>query len=367
MASIESISPLRHPVRDIADITAAPWKSILAESMFHLRDLPAHLMAGYDTLDAVTDYFPMRINPYMLGLIDTPDGPIGRQLLPRAEELDDLDRESDPLAEEDQSPAPQIIHRYPGRVVFLVSNQCAVHCRFCMRKRRVADGRQVPRKSIDQGIDYIRHHPQVNEVVLSGGDPLMRSDMQLVHILETLRGIPHVRVLRIHSRIPVVLPQRITPVLAGELSRCHPLYLNLHCNHPAEITPEVAAACRLLADAGIPLGSQTVLLKGVNDEARVLQELFESLLQIRVRPYYLHQLDRVPGTAHFRVPVERSIGLLRELRGRLSGMGIPHLMVDLPGGGGKVALGEASVVDRGKEFWKIRNWQGQIYDYPVRQ
>jgi lysine 2,3-aminomutase len=234
-----------------------------------------------------------------------------------------------------------------------------------MRKRRVADGRQVSRELIDQGIDYIHHHPQINEVVLSGGDPLMRTDDRLAHILATLRRIPHVRLLRIHSRIPAVLPQRVTPALAEMLSGCHPLYLNIHFNHPAEITPEVMTACSLLADAGIALGSQTVLLKGVNDNPHVLRDLFEALLRIRVRPYYLHLLDRVPGTAHFRVPLETGIHLLGVLRGRLSGMGMPHLMVDLPGGGGKVALTEESIMGKGGRFWKIRNWNGDIYDYPV--
>ena len=348
-------------------IAPSPWRELLRESIVQPCALPGHLIGDCDALAAVAARFPMKLNPYLLSLIGSADDPIGRQVIPKAEELEDIDRASDPLAEEHQSPVPQIIHRYPGRVVFLVSNQCAVHCRFCMRKRRVADGRQVSQRLIDQGIDYIHGHSQINEVILSGGDPLMLTEERLIHILTTLKRIPHVRLLRIHTRMPAVLPQRVTPALVQMFSLFHPLYLNIHFNHPAEITRDVAAACRLLADAGIPLGSQTVLLKGVNDNVRDLQDLFEALLQIRVRPYYLHQLDRVPGTAHFQVSVEKSIFLLERLRGRLSGIAMPHLMIDLPGGGGKVALTEDAIIAKGRRFWRIRNWRGDVLDYPTEE
>ncbi|MFZ1986209.1 MAG: KamA family radical SAM protein [Desulfatitalea sp.] len=335
-----------------------------AESILRPHDLPAGLVADAAALTAVIAPFPMKINPYLLALIRKAGDPLGRQVLPHPDELKDVECGEDPLAEERQSPAPQILHRYLHRVVFLVSNQCAVHCRFCMRKRRVAGGRQVTQRLIDAGMDYIRGRSDINEVILSGGDPLMLADGCLLAILSNLRRIGHVKLLRIHSRIPSVWPQRVTPNLARRLAELHPLYINIHFNHPAEITPAAAAACGLLADAGIPLGSQTVLLRGVNDDAEVLRELFEALLRIRVRPYYLHQLDRVPGTAHFQVPLDRGLRLLAELRGRLSGMAMPHFMIDLPGGGGKVALTPDAIVEKHPTHWRVRNWQGLVYDYP---
>ncbi|MBR9979501.1 MAG: KamA family radical SAM protein [Desulfatitalea sp.] len=308
--------------------------------------------------------FPMRINPYFYSLIKSPDDPLGRQVIPSPEELQDLTGCADPLAEERQSPAPQVIHRYPGRVVLLVSEQCAVHCRFCMRKRRVAGEARITRTLLDRALTYIRRQSDIHEVILSGGDPLMLNDEALGGILTDLRAMGHVRRLRIHTRIPSVLPQRVTPALAALLATFHPLYVNIHFNHSAEITPAAAEACRLLADAGIPLGSQTVLLKGVNDDPDVLTALMEDLLGVRVKPYYLHLLDRVPGTRHFQVPIERGLALLAALRGPLSGMGMPHLMVDLPGGGGKVALTPDAIVEKGPDRWRIRNWQSRVYRYP---
>jgi len=353
-------------IRPLGNIAPPDWRQWVSSSISDPKDLPAELFrgAGPKALRDVSDRFPMRVNPYVLALIEAADDPIGRQVIPCHNELEDDRVALDPLCEERQSPAPQVIHRYPQRVVLLVSNQCAVHCRFCMRKRRVGGG-QVPLDAIERGIAYIRSHSQINEVILSGGDPLMRSDETLSRLLDGLRAIPHIRLLRIHTRLPSVLPMRITPSLVERLSRHHPLYINIHFNHPAEITAEARRACAMLADAGIPLGSQTVLLKGVNDDAGVLFHLFESLLAMRVRPYYLHQLDRVPGTAHFHVPVERGVHLLESLRGRLSGMGMPHYMVDLPGGGGKVALTPEVVLDKGAGHWRIKNWEGRVFQYPL--
>ncbi len=339
-------------------------KNVTPLSVVQTRDLPTNLVADGQALAQVAARFPMKIDPYFLGLIRSADDPLGRQVIPHPDELLDAAGTEDPLAEEHQSPAPQILHRYPHRVVFLVSSRCAVHCRFCMRKRRVAAGPQVPAAMIEAGLDYIRAHPEINEVILSGGDPLMLADDRLLSILQALRRIGHLRWLRLHSRMPIVQPQRVTPELARLLARFHPLYLNIHCNHPAEITPQSAAACGLLADAGIALGSQSVLLRGVNDAAESLKALFEGLLAIRVKPYYLHQLDRVPGTAHFQVPLTVGLELMAALRGRLSGLAIPHYMIDLPGGGGKIALTPEAVVERHPAHWRVRNWQGKIYDYP---
>jgi lysine 2,3-aminomutase len=280
----------------------------------------------------------MRINPHYLSLIQAADDPIAKQVLPDARELDDHRSDPDPLNEESQAPVTQIIHRYPHRVIFLVSDQCPAYCRFCMRKRRLARQTRLSPDAIRRGIEYIRQTPQINEVILSGGDPFMLSDSQLLHILKTVRHIAHVRILRIHTRIPNSWPGRITPGLAAALSGFHPLYINIHFNHPDEISPPARQACTMLADAGIPLGSQTVMLQGVNDRVDILHRLFQTLLEIRVRPYYVHQLDRVPGTAHFRVPIDKALNLMQDLRQSLSGQAMPHFMVDLPGGGGKVEL-----------------------------
>jgi lysine 2,3-aminomutase len=341
------------------------WTELVANRIERPARLPAALQGEGASLEKVVAAFPMRVNPYFLSLIRAAGDPLGRQVIPCPDELRDTGGCLDPLAEERQAPAAQVIHRYPARAVFLVSNQCAVHCRFCMRKRRLAGGRQVPQALLDEGLAYIRRQSRVNEVILSGGDPLMLGDERLAALLQALRDIEHVRILRIHTRMPGVLPQRVTADLARRLAAFHPLYINIHFNHPSEITPETVAACRRLADAGIPLGSQTVLLKGINDDPAVLLELMVRLLEIRVRPYYLHQLDRVPGTAHFQVPVARSIRLLEALRGPLSGMGVPHLMLDLPGGGGKVALTPDAIVQRGAKQWRIRNWQGEVFTYPL--
>lgn len=336
----------------------------VGDNIVHPADLASALVTELSVLDQVAAIFPMKLNPYLLSLIQRADDPIGRQVIPDPQELNDQAGSTDPLGEEHQSPAPRIIHRYPNRVVFLASDQCAVHCRFCMRKRRVADGRQVSLFQIEQGLSYIRERSHINEVILSGGDPLMLDDARLTAILRALRDIPHVRLLRIHTRMPGVMPQRITQTLAAQLSAFHPLHINIHFNHPAELTPPAETACGLLADAGIPLGSQTVLLKGVNDQPEVLHALFETLLTMRVRPYYLHQLDPVPGTAHFRVPLEEGLALMGRLRGRLSGMARPHFMVDLPGGGGKIALTPDAVVEKAEAFWLLKNWEGKVFAYP---
>jgi lysine 2,3-aminomutase len=332
-----------------------------------LNQLMASIECDRQGSKCVAARLPMRVSPHYLELIQGPDDPIAKQVVPDVRELEDTTPHPDPLREESQAPAAQIIHRYPHRVIFLVSNQCAVYCRFCMRKRRIDDAAQVPADALQEGIDYIANTPEINEVILSGGDPLTLPDQALEGILQPLHRMPHVRVLRIHTRIPNAWPQRITPSLAKRLARFHPLYVNIHFNHPDEITAQAREACARLADAGIPLGSQTVLLRDVNDHPQTLIHLFQSLLEIRVRPYYLHQLDRVPGTAHFRVPMEKAIGLMDALRGRLSGQAMPHFMVDLPGGGGKVELVPESPISRNKGEWVFRNFQGRLFTYPLDQ
>lgn len=327
--------------------------------------LLAHLSANRRDIEQVTAHYPMGINAHYCSLIQKLDDPIAKQVLPDIRELNDTRIDADPLNEESQAPVPQIIHRYPHRVIFLVSNQCPVYCRFCMRKRRFAESAQVPPEAIHEGMHYIRKHLEISEVILSGGDPFMLADEALMEILTVLRNLPHIRILRIHTRIPNTWPQRIIPSTAAALSRLHPLYINIHFNHPDEITPQAEQACATLADAGIPLGSQTVLLHGVNDDAATLHRLFHRLLEIRVRPYYIHQLDRVPGTAHFRVSLDRALDLVHALRGTLSGQAMPHFMVDLPGGGGKVELTPESIVAKDENQLIFQNFEGRRFSYPI--
>jgi len=330
-----------------------------------IEGLPAGLGGRPHALMPVTAAFPMKVNPYYLSLIERFDDPIGRQVLPDPRELEDNSRDADPLSEEKQSPTRLVIHRYPHRVVFLVSNTCAVICRFCMRKRISCRQTPVATDAIESGLAYIHGNRGIHEVILSGGDPLMLQDDHLVEILEALTAMEHVRLVRIHTRIPCVWPERISAGLAQRLSAFHPLFINIHFNHPGEITPQAARACALLADAGMPLGSQTVLLKGVNDNPEVLHALFAGLLEIRVRPYYLHQIDRVPGTAHFQVPLETGLQLMEALRGRLSGIAMPHYMIDLPGGGGKVELLPEAIVNKTPGVYHIRNFKGRVFPYSV--
>lgn len=310
--------------------------------------------------------YPMRINPYVLSLIRKADDPIGKQVIPDPAELDAMDfLTPDALCEEPQSPVPNLIHRYPDRVVFMVSDECAVYCRHCMRKRRVGLKKKVSESAIARGIAYIRSAPAVRDVILSGGDPLMLSNDRLETILSRLRRIPHVEIVRIHTRIPCVLPRRVDKFLADMLKKYHPLYVNIQFNHPDEITSQSAAACALLADAGIPLGSQTVLLKGVNDDPDVMMNLMQKLLKIRVKPYYLHHADPIQGTRHFRTSIETGLDIMRCLRGRLSGMGVPQYMIDLPGGGGKIPLLPEYVIEAGPRQLKVRNFEGDVFTYPV--
>ena len=314
----------------------------------------------------VLEKYPMRISPYFLSLIHSPDDPLGRQVIPDVAELDADDGLSpDPLNEEPQSPTPHLIHRYPDRVVFMISSECAVYCRHCMRKRRVGRTAGISATALDQGIAYIRETPAIRDVILSGGDPLMLKDEAIAEILTQLREIPHLAMIRIHTRVPGVLPGRIDARLTQLLSRFHPLYVNIQFNHPDEITPDATRACSLLADAGIPLGSQTVLLKEVNDDPRVMMTLMQKLLNIRVRPYYLHHADPVEGTRHFRTSLQTGLHIMAYLRGRLSGMGVPQYMIDLPGGGGKVPILPEYVLKSGPDTLTVRNYEGKVFTYPV--
>lgn len=341
------------------------WRRIIADSITTPEELAERLGIDPEPLAAVVRRYPLRITRRYLGLIEEPGDPIWRQCVPDPLEHED-DQLPDPLDEERLSPVPGLIHRYPDRVVWLVSNECAVYCRFCMRKRRVgcplAGGNE---RSWDDALRYIGATPAVRDVILSGGDPLLLDDERLEGILARLRAIPHVEMIRIGTRTPVTLPERITTRLCRMLRRYHPLYVNTHFNHPREITPESARACARLADAGIPLGNQTVLLAGVNDDPAVMTHLMQRLLAIRVRPYYIHQMDLVRGTGHFRTKVATGLEIVGALRGHTSGMATPYFVIDAAGGKGKIPLVPDAVERRG-DTWLLRNYRGETIEYRDR-
>ena len=312
---------------------------------------------------------PVRITPYYASLLDPDDAaqPLRRTVVPVALELNISPGEvEDPLSETHDSPVPLIVHRYPDRVLFLVTNFCSAFCRYCTRTHMVSKQDKVHSSQTewDKAIEYIREHTEVRDVLLSGGDPLTLSDSRIEYLLSRLHEIPHVEIIRIGTKVPVVMPQRITRDLVNMLKKYHPLFLSIHFTHPDEITPEVKDACNRLADAGIPLGSQTVLLKGINDAASVFKKLTHELLKIRVKPYYLYQCDPIPGSAHFRTPLESGLEIIRNLRGFTSGYAIPHFVIDAPGGGGKIPLLPDYVVGREGDDLIIRNYEGKTYRFP---
>lgn len=326
----------------------AVWQEQLAASLSDSAEVAARFGLDPGMVAAVATRYPVRLTPPLLALIERADDPLGRQFLPDPRELAVDGLTEDPLAEGELAPLPAVVHRYPGRALLLAGNACAAYCRFCTRKRRVGCAAfHLPFAELLRGVDYIAGHPEISEVIVSGGDPLLLPDEALAELLERLRRIPYLGVLRIATRTLTVLPARITPALAGLLGRHAPLYLTSHFNHPRELTPAAAEACARLAEVGIPLANQAVLLRGVNDQADTLVALCDGLLRLRVRPYYLHQLDPVHGAGHFRVSIERGLQLVAALRQRVSGLAVPHYILDLPGGRGKVALTPESVVRLG--------------------
>ncbi|MDD2364993.1 MAG: KamA family radical SAM protein [Desulfuromonadaceae bacterium] len=312
----------------------------------------------------VASRYPVRISKYYFDLIKDENDAIWKQCMPDIQELDDSCCNSpDPLEEKSLSPVPGLIHRYPDRVVILVSSRCAMYCRFCMRKRLVGtDENPMSESDFSNAVDYISSHTEINDVILSGGDPLMLDDSSLFSILKALRAIQHVKLIRIGTRIPVTLPDRVTAGLCAILRKFQPLYINTHFNHPDEITESSTTACTLLSDSGIPLGNQTVLLKGVNDSVEIMRNLMKGLLGIRVKPYYLHQMDLVQGTAHFRTPVSTGLKIISALRGHISGLAVPHFVIDLPGGKGKVALLPNDINIKGSKLL-IRTYTGEEVVY----
>ncbi|MEY3958220.1 MAG: hypothetical protein RJA37_823 [Verrucomicrobiota bacterium] len=310
----------------------------------------------------------LAVTPHFFNLIDPedPDCPVRRQVIPRIEESDVAPGESpDPVGEESTMPVSGIVHRYPDRVLFLVTDRCAAYCRYCTRSRLVSNAQAYDfHPELEKGLAYIAAHPEIRDVLISGGDPLLLSDAKLDQLLGRLRAIPHVEFIRIGSRIPVFLPQRVTEGLCDALKRHGPVWLSIHVNHPKEVTAELAAACERLAFAGVPLGNQSVLLRGVNDDEEVMRALLHRLLMIRVRPYYLYACDLIEGSSHLRVPVERGIEIIRSLRGHTTGYAVPQFVIDAPGGGGKVPVNPAYVQAIQDGIVELRNFEGRSFTYP---
>jgi lysine 2,3-aminomutase len=347
------------------------WRWQLANSYTSLQSLNALIEQSDNELKpikGVNDMLPIRITPYYASLLaaSEPDHPIRKSVVPTIHELQlHAGESSDPLSEEGDSPVPNLVHRYPDRALFLVTGFCAAYCRYCTRSHMVAkDKCHIGKKAWEPALNYLSNHPEIRDVIVSGGDPLSMSDNHLAYVLARLRAIPHIEIIRIGTKMPVVMPMRITPALISILKKYHPLFMSIHFTHPIELTPETAAACEKLANAGIPLGSQSVLLKGINDDAQVMKSLFTGLLKIRVRPYYLYQCDPIPGSAHFRTPIAKGIEIIKSLRGFTSGYAIPQFVIDAPGGGGKIPLLPDYVVGYEDNNLLLRNYEGKVFVYP---
>ncbi len=340
------------------------WQESLRMSVCDLDVLVKKFHLSKSKLQNVVQVYPFRISNYYFSLIREKNDPIYRQCIPDEAELEgNEDLLEDPLAEEKYTPVPNIVHHYPDRCLFLVSNQCATYCRFCTRKRKFGTKQKIDPKNLEPGFRYIEEHQEIHDVLISGGDPFLLEDDQLEMILKRLHRISHLDFMRIGTRTPCVLPERITLNLTQMLKKYHPLFINVHFNHPDELTPSSVAALGRLADAGIPLGCQTVLLKGVNDDPEVMRLLMRKLLAARVRPYYIFQSDMVFGTEHFRTPVAKGIEIIRKMRGWTSGLAIPHFAIDTPNGGGKIPLLPQYLCETEGNKMIFRNYCGDLCEY----
>jgi lysine 2,3-aminomutase len=348
------------------------WKWQLRNSITGIEELKKIMKLSDKEIMAINNLkgrLPMRITPYFASLIyDTGySHPLRRNVIPVVEELiQHRNEQSDPLHEKSYSPVKGIVHRYPDRILFTVTQVCSSYCRYCTRSHSVGKLDKLGRNDFDKAFEYIESHKEVRDVLISGGDPLTLTDEILEYILSNIRKIEHVEIIRIGTRVPVVLPMRITDKLVNMLKKYQPLFISLHFSHPAEVTGESAKACTKLADGGFPLGSQTVLLKGINDNVPVMKELFHKLLKMRVRPYYLYQCDLIPGSGHFRTTVRKGLEIIKGLRGFTSGYAIPTFVIDAPGGGGKIPLLPDYVVEHNSEKIVLRNYKGILCEYPEK-
>ena len=346
------------------------WQETLRQSLVTVDELVERFGAEHVDRAAVEqaiEKFNLRITPAALAQIKKPGDAFWNQYVPTAAENEIVDGIVDSLDEDADSPVPNITHRYPDRVLFLVSPVCSTYCRFCTRRRKVGDPEKIPLNQFDAAFAYLREHTEIRDVILSGGDPFMLSDRRIEYFLSTLRSIPHLEIIRIHTRMPSHLPERITPELCDIVKRHHPVYINVHFNHPDELTPAAVKALGMLADSGAPLGSQTVLLKGVNDDPEVMKSLMHKLLMARVKPYYIYQADVVAGGEHFRTSVQKGLEIVQALRGWTSGLGVPHYVIDAPGGGGKIPILPEYVQSVTDSEVVLRNYAGEEFRYPLPQ
>lgn len=359
-----------HPWEDVPSAQWNDWRWQLthrlgtAEELARVVRLTPEERAGL----SAPGHFRVGVTPYFASLMDPDDPhcPIRRQVIPTERELlASAGEASDSLAEDSHSPVPGLVHRYPDRVLLLAVDVCASYCRYCTRSRLVGHGQMAPSEArIEKALEYVRKTPTVRDVLLSGGDPLTLDDERLDWILAELRAISHVELIRIGTKTPAVLPQRITFRLCQVLRKYHPLWMSLHFTHPDECTPESSLACSRLADAGIPLGSQTVLLKGINDDVATMKQLVHRLVMMRVRPYYLYQCDPITGSSHFRTSVAKGLEIIEGLRGHTTGYAVPHFVIDAPGGGGKVPLQPEYYAGRDGDDILLRNYEGKVFRYP---
>lgn len=380
-SSRENVTPSQHSLHFMQEFfptaTEAEWRDWrwqIKNSFTSLQKLDEMFHLSYDeksTGGENQDALPVRITPYYSSLIDRSNAlqPLRKAVIPVTDEYKvGLGEASDPLCEDATSPVPNIVHRYPDRVLFLVTGFCSTYCRYCTRSHMVAkDKCHFGVKNLESAFKYIESHAEIRDVLLSGGDPLTMKDEDISYILTRLRRIPHVEFIRIGTKVPVVLPQRITSRLVNILHKFHPLWLSIHFTHPDELTPEVAEACARLADGGIPLGSQTVLLRGINDNVETMKALMHGLLKIRVRPYYIYQCDPILGSEHFRTPVEKGIEIIEGLRGHTTGYAVPSYVIDAPGGGGKIPLLPEYFLGRDGNDVLLRNYEGKVFRYPDKK
>lgn len=347
------------------------WQWQCAHRITTAEDIAAFLgMSEAEKTDVVKclTAFRMAVTPYYASLMDPddPDDPIRKICVPAIQETYPCENDmADPLGETAESPVPHIVHRYPDRVLFLVTLRCSTYCRYCTRRRVVGEeDRIITEGALRTALDYIRAHTEIRDVLISGGDPLVMSTEKLEHIITGLRSIPHVDIIRIGTRVPVVLPMRITDELLAMLKKYQPIWINTHFTHPREVTPESQRACEAIVDAGIPLGNQSVLLRGINDSTEIMKELLLKLVHMRVRPYYLYQCDLSQGIGHFRTTVDEGIEIMHALTGYISGYAVPKFVIDAPGGGGKIPINYDYVLSRDDKEVVMENFRGKIYRYP---
>ena len=362
--------PQRNPWKEATDEEWEDWRWQLRHRITKAEQLKLLLNLNEEesaAIDASKGRMATAITPYFATLMSRSDPhcPIRRQAIPTPEEFHLSPHDLfDPCAEDENSPVHGLVHRYPDRVLLLVTDKCAVYCRYCTRRRLVGSSEKcITEGELDEAIGYIQATKKVRDVLISGGDPLLLEDDHLEGILTKVRKIPHVEIVRIGTRVPVTLPQRITPSLTNMLKKYHPLWMSIHFSHPKEVTKEVRRACAMLGDAGIPLGSQTVLLRGINDKPSIMKRLMHELLKIRVRPYYIYQCDLAMGTEHFRTPIAVGINIIEKLRGHTTGYAVPSFVIDAPGGGGKIPVGPTYLISQDKGKMVLRNYQGRVFEY----